>query len=200
MRAAVALLALAVLLAAGCGGSDGENSGDDSRDTSSKETETDSDAHDEGDEEHDGDDEGDTGDEGEPTAMPEPVPEGEQPPIVISKPTPFEQVVGSFVLSGSASVFEGALTWAILDARLKPMVTGNITASCGAPCRGTYRTRISLAKVPVGSWELHVWGPNASGQGNPRLHDTMVPVSVATERTPGAPDPGAAPPGGAPQG
>jgi hypothetical protein len=193
VRGALAVLAVGVLLAAGCGGSDDDSSKDDSRDASTTKTKTDTSTNSDV-------EAADEGEVGEPTAVPEPVPEGEQAPIVVTKPAPFEQLVGSFVLSGSASVFEGALTWAILDARLKPMVTGNITASCGAPCRGTFRTRISLAKVPVGSWELHVWAPNASGQGNPRQHDAMVPVSVATQRTPGAPDPGTMPPGGAPQG
>lgn len=191
MRAPLALLALAALLAAGCGGSDGTAADGDRRDASPAETEDDTATHSDV-------EAADEGEEGEPTAMPEPVPEGEQPPIVISRPMPFEQLVGSFVLRGSATVFEGALVWAILDARLRPMATGPITASCGAPCRGTFRTRISVAKVPVGSWELHVWAPDASGRSE-RQHDTMVPVSVARQRTPGAPGPGAVPPGGPPQ-
>jgi hypothetical protein len=74
-----------------------------------------------------------------------------------------------------------------------------MTASCGAPCRGKYRVRIPVAKVPVGSWELHVWSPNVADDGPARLHDTMVPVTIARTHTPGQPDPGAEPPGGAPQ-
>jgi hypothetical protein len=188
VRGALALLALLALLAAGCGDADADDSSSkDAKRDAAKTTTTDSD-------EPAADDE-----QGEATKLPEPVPAGEQPPIVISSPDPFAQLVGSFILQGEASVHEGALTWAILDAKLKPMVTGHITATCGAPCRGRFRMRISLRNVPIGSWELHVWSPNVADSGPARLHDTMVPVSVSDQRTPGQPDPNAAPPGGPPQ-
>lgn len=190
MRAALALLVLLALLAAGCGGSGDGPSKDGSRDTSTKSTST----SDDGDEPVTTDE-----DEGEPTKVPEPVPAGQKAPIRIVTPSSLQQLVGSFVLSGEATVNEGALAWAILDAKLRPMVSGRITASCGAPCRGRFRVRIPLRNVPLGSWELHVWAPNAADTGPRRLNDTMVPITVSDQRTPGQPDPTAVPPGGPPQ-
>lgn len=176
----LAILLTCVLTAAGCG--DGDE-GRRAQDRSTERTET------------------ETGQPKEsPTAAPEPLPEGELPPIRVESPAAFETLVGSFVLSGTAKVHEGTLAWAILDAKLEPMVRGTTTASCGAPCRGRFRTRVSLRGVPVGSWELHVWSPNVSDEGPERLHDTMVPISVAKHRVEGAPEPGEEPPGGPPPG
>lgn len=186
----LALLACAVALAlAGCGGSDDD--GNDRNTSAKQEAPGATDTGDQGEEVED--------DAGEPTPLPDPVPEGELPPIQVTSPKAFEEVVGSFTLAGSAQVHEGALSWAILDAKLTPMVQGRMTASCGAPCRGKFSIPISLIKVPIGSWELHVWSPNVADEGPKRLHDTMVPITVATKRTPGAPAPGSEPPGGAPQ-
>lgn len=185
----------ALLLLAGCG-----NSTDTAEETAKADRDNEVETS-EDDTRHDGeeDEQGEEGEEGEPTAMPEPVPAGEQPPILVTAPAPFEQLVGSFILRGSAQVHEGALVWAILDARLRPMATGRMSATCGAPCRGRFSTRISLANVPIGSWELHVWSPNVADEGPERLHDTMVPVTVSDRKTPGAPQPGTVPPGGPPQ-
>lgn len=179
-------LAAAAILVAGCGGSGNEDAGADrgDRDDASEQAR---------------DDESPDTDDAAPTPLPEPVPEGELPPIVVRSPRAFEEVVGSFRLAGTAQVHEGTLAWAILDAKLQPMVQGTTTASCGAPCRGAYAVTISLMKVPIGSWELHVWSPNVADEGPRRLHDTMVPITVASKRTPGAPAPGAEPPGGAPR-
>lgn len=136
----------------------------------------------------------------EATLVPEPVPEGELPPIRITSPTPLSYVSDSFVLTGSARVVEGELRWAILDARLEPMAQGRMTATCGAPCRGSFRTRIPLSNVAIGSWELHVWTPPVDDDDPDRLHDTMVPITVTDEPVEGTPDAGAEPPGGVPRG
>lgn len=138
-------------------------------------------------------------DDPKPTPAPDPVPEGELPPVQLTAPAPFQELVGSFILQGTAQVHEGAIAWAILDAKLRPMVTGRAQASCGAPCRGKFRIRIPLKGVPLGSWELHAWSPNVADEGAERLHDTMVPITVTDRRTPGAPAPGTIPPGGVPQ-
>jgi hypothetical protein len=188
-----ALLVLAMLVIAGCGGS-GDDGAKDSDARDAKTTST-SDEHDEGDgEEHPDEDE-----PGDPTEVPDPVPEGELPPIQVRSPEPLSYVSRSFILAGSAQVFEGDLRWAILDANLKPMAQGRMTASCGAPCRGNFRTRIPLAGVQVGSWELHVWQPPVADGDPARVHDTMVPITVTAEPV-DAPDPGATPPGGVPGG
>jgi hypothetical protein len=135
----------------------------------------------------------------EPTKVPDAVAPGELAPIVITSPAPFTTLVGTLPLAGTATTHEGTLAWAILGADLKPLVQGHMQATCGAPCRGRFSARISLAKVPLGSWELHVWTPNTSDTGAARLHDTLVPITVSDRIVPGAPAPGATPPGGPPQ-
>lgn len=195
-RRAAALVVAGVVLLAGCGG-DGEAAGPgaasreaaDSRQGGSGERNSDT---------RDG---ASTtpAEEPEPTPAPTPVPEGELPPIRIESPKPFQTLVGSFVLGGTAQVPEGELAWALLGADLRPLRRGRLSATCGAPCRGRFSTRISLARVPIGSWELHVWSPSGSDDGPARLHDTMVPVTVSDRHVPGAPAPGAPPPGGAPR-
>lgn len=187
-------LTLTVLLAAGlagCGGGDGAGPGGQQRDAAQAERGAQTSGEDAGDEAAD--------DEpaGEATSVPDPTPEGELPPIQVTSPAAFANVHRSFVLAGSAMVHEGTLAWAILDADLRPMVRGTTTTTCGAPCRGRFRARVSLARVPVGSWELHVWSPNVADEGPARLHDTMVPISV-TDRPVDAPAPDAIPPGGVP--
>lgn len=193
LLATLAILTLASLLAAGCGG------GDDGDDPTPKPPRTTTD--DTGDDDdHAKDEDGHADDAGDPTEVPDAYPDGSQPPIHVETPTPLSYVSGSFVLSGTAQVFEGALQWAILDARLKPMVQGRMTASCGAPCRGKFRVRIPLAKVAIGSWELHVWAPPVADDDPDRVHDTMVPITVTDEPVQGAPDAGDIPPGGVPGG
>ncbi|MCW2921092.1 MAG: Immunoglobulin-like domain of bacterial spore germination [Thermoleophilia bacterium] len=185
----VALAALASLLATGCGSSDDDGSKGSTKTSTTDTTTTDTTETTTTDDDH-----------GDPTELPDPVPEGELPPIQVTSPTSLAYVSGSFVLAGSAQVTEGALQWAILDADLKPMTQGRMTASCGAPCRGKFRARIPLAKVPVGSWELHVWTPPVADDDPPRVHDTMTPITVTAKPVTGAPDPGATPPGGVPGG
>lgn len=108
-------------------------------------------------------------------------------------------LVRAMVLSGSASVPEGDLAWELRGADGSPLASGVTVARCGAPCRGRFRAPVSLASVPLGSWELRVWAPNTDEDGG-RLHEVMVPVTVAAQRVPGAPDPDAPPPGMPPQG
>jgi hypothetical protein len=96
-------------------------------------------------------------------------------------------------------VFEGAVAWQILDASDEPLASGTAQASCGAPCRGRFSTRIDVSKVEPGSWELHVFQPPVSGKEPPRLHDFIVPITITTGPIdPDDPGPDAPPPGGAP--
>lgn len=120
--------------------------------------------------------------------------------ISIDEPKAFETLVGSFVLAGRARVAEGNLRWTIQGARGRVLARGSITASCGAPCLGTYRVPVPLARVPEGSWELRVFAPGSADGGPARLHETMVPITVAARRIEGAPPVDAPPPGGEPQG
>lgn len=179
----VALVLLVALVACGCGSTD-DAAGDDRDERSPDPAKTQT-----------------TEDEpADPTDVPAPVPDGEQPPIVVTSPESLGYVSGSFILEGTAQVFEGDLRWAILDAKLKPMAQGSFAASCGAPCRGKFRIRVPLRTVEVGSWELHVWAPPVADDDPARVHDTMIPITVTAEPVQGTPAPGETPPGGVPGG
>lgn len=192
LLAALVVLSLLALLAAGCGS--GDDSGGDDDATVRQSTDGDDPADDE---DHDADAEDAPAD---PTPVPDPVPDGTLPPIQVTSPAPLAYVNDSFLLTGSAQVFEGTLRWQILDEQLRPQRQGTITATCGAPCRGTFRSRIPLRGVQVGSWELHVFAPPVADDDPPRVHDVMVPITVTDEPVAGAPDADAQPPGGVPVG
>lgn len=135
-----------------------------------------------------------------PSPAPLPDPRGALP-IAITTPAPFTNVIRrtGALLTGSATVTEGSLMWAILGSDLRPLAQGRMQATCGAPCSGTFRVRVATATVPIGSYELHVWSPNAADEGPARLHDTLVPITIVEQETKGAPAPDAFPPGGVPQ-
>lgn len=121
-------------------------------------------------------------------------------PIRVETPKSFASVHGSFELSGTAQAHEGELRWAILDAALEPMTSGSMTASCGAPCVGTFATTVDVSKVPIGSWELHVWQPPVADSDPERVHDTIVPITVTAKPVdPDDPAADAPPPGGVPE-
>jgi hypothetical protein len=188
LATSVVLLLLALLLA-GCGGDDGESSStsdSSSRTEDSATTEEPADA--------------DDGDADDSAVTEEPFdPDTELPPIQVSSPASFANLYRSFVLAGTAQVFEGDLRWAIYDASRKPMAQGRMTATCGGPCRGDFRTRVSLRGVKVGSWELHVWAPPVADDDPEHMHDTMVPIVVTARPVADVPPPDAPPPGGVPE-
>lgn len=124
------------------------------------------------------------------------------PPVQVTAPVAFTNVKDRVVVEGTASVSEGDLRWAVLDAAGEPFVSGRADASCGAPCRGDFRFTVPLGTVEIGSWELHVWAPNAAegaeASSTERLHDTFVPITVVKQLDPDAPAADALPPGGVP--
>lgn len=119
-------------------------------------------------------------------------------PIQVETPKTFASVHESFELSGTAVAHEGELRWAILDAALRPMASGSMTASCGAPCRGDFSTTVKLAKVPVGSWEMRVFQPPVADDDPERVNDTIIPITVTAHPVGDQPAADAPPPGGVP--
>ncbi len=103
------------------------------------------------------------------------------PAIIVESPSMLASVHGSFTLSGTAKVHEGTIAWVILDASGKPLAQGVTTASCGAPCRGKFSTKVNVAKVRPGSWELHVYRPPVDDSDPARGDDTMVPITITSE-------------------
>ena len=170
-RAALMLVLLAamLLLVSGCGSDDDSDSGADDAKATTTTTE----------------DGGGTDDE-------------DLPPIQITSPKTFQSVYGSFELAGTAAVHEGTVAWQILDADLQPMLTGFTTASCGAPCRGDFSTKVDVTDVAAGSWEMHVYQPQVADDDPSRMHDVIVPITITTGPIEDQPDADAPPPGGVP--
>ncbi len=199
--AVLVVLALAAVVVAGCG-SDDDSKGSDDREARTTTSNSDDDPSDTGSDD-DGTDDGtddtssdhEAGDDPDASGGGDGQPDGTpaQPIIQVRSPAPLSYVSGAFVLAGTAQVFEGDLRWAILDSSLEPMVQGRMTASCGAPCRGTFRARIPLRGVELGSWELHVWAPPVDDDDPARMHDTMVPITVTDQPVESVPlpEPGA---------
>lgn len=181
------LVALVAVAGAGCGGDDG--AGGDRTGASDDRSRADGTSA-AGDAEDGGSDRGD--DAPEADGGPAPL-----PPIEVIAPPTFSSVHRSFVLRGTAQVHEGELRWAILDADLEALASGRMMASCGAPCRGKFSTRVDVSKVPVGSWELHVFAPPVADSDPPRVHDVILPITVVANPV-DQPAADAPPPGGVP--
>ena len=93
-----------------------------------------------------------------PTASPSPTPSPSPSPsptaltsakgaITVKTPTANARLASPFTLSGDASVFEAALQWRLTDTAGRVIVSGNTTASQGAPGRGTYTVNVTYGGV-----------------------------------------------------
>ena len=93
-------------------------------------------------------------------------------PIFVETPVPGADVPTTFHLSGSASVFEATLTVRLLRAG-KELEKRTITASEGAPNRGTFDTTLTATPGPL---QIQVFSPSAE-DGSPQ-HEVDVLVDV----------------------
>ena len=95
------------------------------------------------------------------------------PPIVVDSPAADATVAQTFTVSGTASVFEATLVVQLVrDGEVLSKQT--ITASQGAPARGTYSARVHATP---GALTLQVFAPSAE-DGSPQ-HEVDVPVTVS---------------------
>jgi hypothetical protein len=94
------------------------------------------------------------------------------PPIVVASPAPAQAVSSPFRVAGSASVFEATLVVQTMrDGKVVSKQT--VTASEGAPARGTFETTVDAAP---GAITLQVFAPSAAN-GAPQ-HEVDVPLTV----------------------
>jgi hypothetical protein len=99
------------------------------------------------------------------------------PPILIESPGAGATVPATFHVRGSASVFEGTLVIELVAAG-KTVVHQSVTASTGAPDRGTFDE--TLQATVTGPAEIVAFSPSAA-DGSPQ-HE--VTVRVTLQRTP----------------
>jgi len=94
------------------------------------------------------------------------------PPILIEAPASGARVPGTFHVSGTASVFEATLVVQIVrDGKVLSKHT--VTASEGAPARGTFTTTFT---VSPGAAVVTAFAPSAA-DGTPQ-HQVDVPVTI----------------------
>jgi hypothetical protein len=93
-------------------------------------------------------------------------------PIFVSKPIDGSTVFNPVHVLGTASTFEATLALEVRKAG-KLVHTESITATAGAPGRGTWETTLDL---PPGSYELVFYEPSA--EDGSHLHTTTVGIRV----------------------
>ena len=96
-----------------------------------------------------------------------------QAQIFVAAPTRGSTVTSPVTVSGTASVVEGTIALEVWTGG-KRVDTETITASSGAPERGTFSDTLSL---PPGSYELVLYEPSAADGSH--LHPTTVDITVA---------------------
>ena len=95
------------------------------------------------------------------------------PPIVVDSPTPGATVAQTFRVTGTASIYEATLVVELVrDGEVLDRQT--VTASAGAPARGSYQT--TLAGSP-GDATIEAFAPSAA-DGSPQ-HEVDVPVTIS---------------------
>lgn len=94
------------------------------------------------------------------------------PPILVETPAPGAEVPATFHVSGTASVFEATLVVELVrDGRA--LVRKTVTASEGAPARGTFDTTLHASAGPA---TVRAFSPSAA-DGSPQ-HEVDVAVTV----------------------
>ena len=64
--------------------------------------------------------------------------------ITVDQPRAFASVTSPMTVSGTASLFEGAFTWRLVDLAGKEIAKGSGQASPGAPARGTFSFNVTF--------------------------------------------------------
>lgn len=96
-----------------------------------------------------------------------------KPPIVVEEPAPGSTVASPIRVAGTAMVYEATLTVQLVrDAEVLEKET--VTASAGAPARGTFETTLHGT---AGDATIEAFEPSAV-DGSPQ-HEVDVPVTIA---------------------
>jgi len=94
------------------------------------------------------------------------------PPILVESPAARAKVPGTFHVSGTASVFEATLVVQLVR-NGKVILKQSVTASEGAPGRGTFDTTV---QATPGEVTVAAFSPSAA-DGTPQ-HEVDVPVTI----------------------
>jgi spore germination protein GerM len=102
--------------------------------------------------------------------------EDSAPPIIVDGPHPQDEIDETFVLEGTANVFEATVSYRILDEDGRVLEEGFTTATCGSGCRGDYSKKISVNVTEKTQAVIEVFESSAE-DGSP-LHMVRVPVTI----------------------
>ena len=86
-----------------------------------------------------------------PTPTPTPVPTpllSARGGILVKEPLANTKVRSPLTISGEASVFEAALIWQVTDTAGRVLASGFVTASAGAPAKGTFSITATFQDPP----------------------------------------------------
>jgi hypothetical protein len=97
-----------------------------------------------------------------------------QPPILVDAPASGATVGSTITVSGSASVFEATLVVQLVRDGLV-LEKKTVTASAGAPARGTFTTTLHAT---AGDATIEAFAPSAA-DGSPQ-HEVDVPITVGS--------------------
>jgi hypothetical protein len=99
----------------------------------------------------------------------------DQPAIVVDSPLCDAQVTSPVTITGTASVFEAALTVVVSDADGNELASANIMASAGAPERGDFSTELSFS-LPGGAQMGRIEAYSRSAEDGSIINLFSVPV------------------------
>jgi hypothetical protein len=97
-----------------------------------------------------------------------------QPPILVDSPPSGATVASTFTVSGSASVFEATLVVELVRDGLV-LEKKTVTASAGAPARGSFSTTLSAT---AGDATIEAFAPSAA-DGSPQ-HEVDLSVTIGS--------------------
>jgi hypothetical protein len=100
-----------------------------------------------------------------------------KPAIVVRTPVRGDEIVSPVQITGTAMVFEGTVSVAIVDAQGVPLASTFTTASCGSGCRGRYSVELAFIVERRQAATIQVFEVSAGG-GN-AINVASVPVTLA---------------------
>lgn len=98
------------------------------------------------------------------------------PPIVVDFPFPGQHVGTTFVLEGSANVFEATVSYRIVDEDGTLLEEGFTTASCGTGCAGDFSERVTV-DVQKDTYAILEVFESSAEDGSP-LHMVEFPINI----------------------
>ena len=99
-----------------------------------------------------------------------------KPAIVVRTPARGDEIVSPVQITGTAMVFEGTVSIAIVDAQGVPLASTFTTASCGSGCRGRYSVELAFIVERRQAATIQVF--EVSAEGGNAMNVASVPVTL----------------------